>query len=275
MNYKKQYVKLIRNAQNNNLPTLPIDGINKKIYTEKHHIFPKSIFGKNNLIVKLTPKEHFVAHHLLWKYYQKKYGNDDNKTMRMRYAFWSMNHGSKYNFRINLKIYEKLRKDFIDSITGPNHPLFGKYRTEEVRKQISEKHLGKHSGEKNHMFGKKGLNSPNFGKKRIEHSKFMSENNPSKLASVKQKRRQARLGTHLSEETKNKLSKSKIGKYAGKNHPRYKGKLQRIDKKTGEIKEYADTAEAIKDGFEATSISACSNGRRKTHKGFYWRYYNG
>lgn len=37
------------------------------IKTEKHHIFPKSIFGDNDLLVYLTIREHFVVHKLLIK----------------------------------------------------------------------------------------------------------------------------------------------------------------------------------------------------------------
>ena len=31
-------------------------------YCERHHVFPKSVFGKNNRLVLLTAKEHYVAH---------------------------------------------------------------------------------------------------------------------------------------------------------------------------------------------------------------------
>ena len=75
---KKHYIKLVRKAQNRMLQNSE--------YCEKHHIFPKSIFGKNNYIVKLTLREHFVAHLLLWKYYKRKYGNKNQKTIKMVYA---------------------------------------------------------------------------------------------------------------------------------------------------------------------------------------------
>jgi hypothetical protein len=41
MNYLKHYCNLIRKAENR----VPPEG-----YTEKHHTFPKSIFGKNNRV---------------------------------------------------------------------------------------------------------------------------------------------------------------------------------------------------------------------------------
>ena len=59
MNYFRAYQRLIRRAK-----TRAMEGIE---YTEKHHIFPISIFGKNNKTVKLTFREHYIAHLLLMK----------------------------------------------------------------------------------------------------------------------------------------------------------------------------------------------------------------
>ena len=71
MNYEKVYYNLIEKAR--------ARGLNKKVLdykTEKHHIIPKCLNGtddKNNLVL-LTPKEHYVAHHLLIKIYPKNSG---------------------------------------------------------------------------------------------------------------------------------------------------------------------------------------------------------
>lgn len=37
-------------------------------YTEKHHVYPTSIFGKNAYVVPLSAKEHYVCHWLLTKF---------------------------------------------------------------------------------------------------------------------------------------------------------------------------------------------------------------
>lgn len=47
--------------------------------------------------------------------------------------------------------------------------------------------------------------------------------------------------------------------------------IDRIDPKTGEVKEYSSLQEAKKDGFSVNCISHCINGRNETHKGFYWQ----
>ena len=56
MNYLKVYCNLIRKVHQRQV----VEG-----YTEKHHIFPVSIFGKNNKVVLLTGREHYIAHALI------------------------------------------------------------------------------------------------------------------------------------------------------------------------------------------------------------------
>lgn len=92
MNYLKLYIKLIRKAQQRDPKDL------EGIYTERHHIFPKSIFGNNNLLVRLTYKEHVVAHHLIQKACIRRYGFKHNYTIKMNFAlnmFLGMKNRSK------------------------------------------------------------------------------------------------------------------------------------------------------------------------------------
>lgn len=60
MNYKKIYENLIKKAKTRKKEN--------NIY-ERHHIIPKCLGGKNNKenLVYLTPKEHYLAHLLLYK----------------------------------------------------------------------------------------------------------------------------------------------------------------------------------------------------------------
>lgn len=73
MDYGKHYKLLIQKAQNR-----VYDG-----YTEKHHIILRSEGGSDNKsnIVKLTAREHFVAHWLLYR---------ENPTKQRAYAFHLM-----------------------------------------------------------------------------------------------------------------------------------------------------------------------------------------
>lgn len=97
MNYKKIYDKLIEYRIR-----FPVDWT----YFERHHIIPRSMGGsdyKCNL-VKLTAREHFIAHLLLHKIYNTK---------KTAYAIWMMKskshcHDSRY-FKINSKMYERIK----------------------------------------------------------------------------------------------------------------------------------------------------------------------
>ena len=138
MNYLKQYCNLIRKAENRTPP----EG-----YTEKHHTFPKSIFGKNNRIVVLTAREHYIAHALLEKICVKRYGISHWKTYKMIKAHISMKCGKYFNNRL----YESSRVRYGNSIKGENNPFYNKFHTEEAKLKMSKKRSGKN----NCMFGKK------------------------------------------------------------------------------------------------------------------------
>lgn len=97
MNYLKVYCNLIRKAEDRNPP---------RGYTEKHHIFPKSIFGNNNRIVILTAREHYIAHALLEKIYIKRYGLTNCNTIKMTYAHTCMKANGNY---VNSYLYENAR----------------------------------------------------------------------------------------------------------------------------------------------------------------------
>lgn len=170
MNYLKAYCNLIRKAEKRTPP----EG-----YTEKHHTFPKSIFGKNNRIVVLTAREHYIAHVLLEKIYIKRYGIDDVKSQKMLFAHLAMKSHKRY---FNSGLYESCRIKYSNSIRGSNHWFYGKSLTEEHKEKIGVKVRGKNNpmygkpgcvGEKNGMYGSKkfGELNPMYGKKQSEETK--------------------------------------------------------------------------------------------------------
>lgn len=73
---------------------------------ETHHILPKSLGGDNSLenLIKLSPREHFLAHWMLWKAYSNK---------QMTLAFWSMrmNKSKHRSFKITSKVYQSLKEN--------------------------------------------------------------------------------------------------------------------------------------------------------------------
>jgi hypothetical protein len=129
MNYLKVYCNLIRKAENRTPP----DG-----YTEKHHIFPVSIYGKNNRIVVLTAREHYVAHALLEKICVQRYGLGDKRTIKMTYAHTSMVAVNGNNKRYyNSYLYENAKMRMSENIRGENHPFYGRKHTEASKNKMS------------------------------------------------------------------------------------------------------------------------------------------
>ena len=124
MNYLKIYCNLIRKAENRTPP---------ESYTEKHHIFPKSIFGNNNKLVLLTAREHYIAHALLEKIYIKRYGVDHWKTIKMTLAHSGMKGNGGY---VNSYLYEGARKRRSEAMRGNKNGL-GVKRAEKQKQMTS------------------------------------------------------------------------------------------------------------------------------------------
>lgn len=165
MNYQLIYTNLIEKARNR--------GLNKKslnYQTEKHHIIPKCLNGTNDLVnlVLLTPKEHYVAHHLLSKIYPNHVGcfmayrmmciMDSADTHRGKFKisaseFQKMReHYSKFrkNFKYSEESKQKMRKKRknTDNMRKP------KTRTEAlIREQQRRIDMGFFKGKNNPMYG--------------------------------------------------------------------------------------------------------------------------
>ncbi len=241
MNYLKIYCNLIRKAENRTPP----EG-----YTEKHHTFPKSIFGKNSRIVVLTGREHYISHALLEKICIQRYGLKDERTIKMTTAFVLMkNRSEKYNSYLyesskdrlafylrNRIVSEEHRRKNSEANKGENNSnygkrgkdasFYGKSHSEETKRKQSEAKKGKSRTEESRRKqseSTKGKNHYNYGKHHPEETK--------------RKISEARRGQLLSEETKRKISESKKGKYAGENHPNYGKSLSKeTRKKLSELK---------------------------------------
>lgn len=79
---------------------------------ERHHIVPKSLGGSDDKenIVKLTYREHYIAHLLLCKIYKPKGGMDYS---RMLFAFNRMQTGRDGTQVKNSRMFEYFREDYI------------------------------------------------------------------------------------------------------------------------------------------------------------------
>ena len=163
MNYQKIYDNLIQSAQ------LRPDISFLNGYTERHHILPKSMGGNDDAsnLVRLTAREHFVAHHLLWRIHRSE---------ALAYAFWCMcfQKTNGRDYKVNSRFYEKARKEAVSYISehakkriGLKNPFYGKRHSEETRRKISEANKGKKMPDSfiQKLKEKTGSKNPNYGKK--------------------------------------------------------------------------------------------------------------
>jgi len=135
MNYLRVYCNLIRKAENRDC----LEG-----YAENHHTFPISVYGENQRTVKLTAREHYIAHALLEKIFIKRYGEKDKRSIKMIHAFYCMNSANRKNY-YNSFLYESSRDKFIKVMKG-RKPVenigkwnIGKVRSEETKQKIRQK----------------------------------------------------------------------------------------------------------------------------------------
>jgi hypothetical protein len=131
--YKKWYDNIIINAISR--------GWTRKsspVYTEKHHIIPKSLNGTNckKNLVFLTAREHFICHWLLTKMVTDQYKYKMYKALHKM----TQNHSGQRYFSSTQ--YEIARK-YNSICMKENNPS----KRDDVKKKISIAHLGKKATE--------------------------------------------------------------------------------------------------------------------------------
>jgi len=278
MNYLKIYCNLIRKAENRTPP----EG-----YTEKHHTFPKSIFGNNNRVVVLTAREHYIAHTLLERICIKRYGLNHIRTQKMTCAHLAMsckrNPENKY---INSYLYENLKIRYIE-----NHHS----KTPEFKEKMSIFSKNQWTEEKRKEFSKNNpSHRPEVKEKQKnaslkmwteEKKKEYSENNPSHRPEVKEKQKKSALerwnregekermigkNNHFYGRTHTEETKEKIGKYgrehfSGKNNPN--SKTWKITFECGKIIIVECLSVWAKEnGYKYHNLSNVIHGLSKNHK---------
>lgn len=131
---------------------------------ELHHIIPKSYF-KSKLIASytenlalLTPKEHFICHHIL-----SKISNDD----KMIYAFYKMtNSRDQYSYKLTAKEYNYTK---IKNYEKLSLKFKGRVFTDEWKQKLKDAKIG-------HIPWNKGLIMTEGQK--INHKGFIAGHKP-------------------------------------------------------------------------------------------------
>lgn len=120
----------------------------------------------------------------------------------------------------------------------------------EIRKKMSEAT----SGENNHNYGK-----------------HLPEETRNKISNSLKGEKHWNYGKKTSEETRNKISKNHAN-VKGLNSPTL-GMLIERRTKEGKLMDIKYQFEYAEMGFDAAHISSCCKGKRKSHKGFIFKYY--
>ena len=196
----------------------------KSAYKERHHIVPKSEGGSDDAdnVVNLTAREHYIAHLLLAKIY-------DDKKMHCAVIYMQTKAKTqKRNFRFNSHLYEKIREEYGNKVSGKNHWNYGKPPwnkgiplSDEQKEKIRNKLLGRHLSEatkeklrnKTHTDEwKKTMSKKMSGKNNPFYNHTHSEEAKQKMSKAQCGEKNPNYGKHLSEETREKISKANKGK---------------------------------------------------------------
>ncbi len=136
--YTTWYNSIIQKAKSRSFP--------KNVYSERHHIIPKSIGGNDSAdnLVRLTAKEHFICHLLLTKMVE------GNQKRSMYHAAWKMvNQARSYQqrYKVNSHTYSLLKernaKALSESNTGKPSKIKGRIISPEWREKLRQANLGK------------------------------------------------------------------------------------------------------------------------------------
>lgn len=130
--------------------------VDENIYSELHHILPKSLGGTNETcnLIKLTAKEHYIAHLLLTKFI---FGKDRYKVLN---AFFCMNMKSKntINRYSSSRLYQFLKEELSDEKSKFHKKL---WEDEEYKNLMSERaKISWYDGSREYQIERMRNNSP-------------------------------------------------------------------------------------------------------------------
>ena len=131
--YTRIYHSIIENAKSRII----------SVYTENHHIIPKSLDGDNskNNLVKLTAREHFVCHLLLTKMTQS-----DARNKMLSAVFYLTGRGKateRNNVIKTSRLYQKLKEDHAKNVSNQKKGCKQPARTKETKLRLSKSKTGK------------------------------------------------------------------------------------------------------------------------------------
>lgn len=203
--YYQIYQKLIRSAKTKSY---------QNEYAEEHHIVPKSLGGTNHSdnLVKLSAREHFIAHRLLAKF---TVGKDRYK---MICALLRMSHSNQTQRIVpNGRTYEALKKQksqlHSQLFSGHSNPFFGKKHSRETIEKLRSARIKQVERQGDTMTKEARQKLSIAAKGRClsdNHRQKLSESNKKTWANLelRQKASELQKGKIIPDETRKKLSEA-------------------------------------------------------------------
>ena len=247
-----KYIQLIENNKNTK----------QKVYeTEAHHILQKAYFklinkpidNSSNNIVNLFYLDHALAHYYLCYCTTGKLKSAN--FLAFQWIKDSLKNIDIFNISEDQQNnYTEWYKQYRQSISGKNHPMYGKHHSDESKKKISKSRKGKCTGLKNYMY---------------QNHRFAGKNHPM-------------YGKHLSEEVKKKISESEKGKVVSKETRKKLSQAGKGNNNSGKPVKCIETDIIYKSASEAErqtkinrqSIARCCKKEYNTAGNLHWEYVN-
>lgn len=189
-----------------------------------------------------------------------------------------------YNGKLSEETKEKLRNVMKGRYSGENNPFWGKHHTEETIELLSRKgkeHCRDISGEKNPMYKHVFTEEELLRKSLSRKGTHLSEETKQKISLANKKYYENNThhakGTHRTEEQKQHMSEvmsnivkdEKWRKNIGKSHAPFYYVCVETNKT------YYSAGEASRDtNIDRASIARAANGQQQTAGGFHWKKYN-
>jgi hypothetical protein len=160
LNYQEIYRKLIAKRQ---------EYVLSENY-EKHHIIPKTIGGDDSRsnLVKLTPREHYIAHLLLTKIYPKEDG------LKIAWQLMACTRDNFNKVKFSSKMYERLK---FEVRKAHNFFMIGTTKNKCEWRMRSALKAKERTGEKHNLWGFKHSEE---SKLKMSRSRRMGDNNKAK-----------------------------------------------------------------------------------------------
>lgn len=214
--YSKYYYNIIDQAKSRTLAGT--------VYTEKHHIIPKSFGGNNskdNLVI-LTAREHFICHKLLVRMTTGIYRH------KMAHALWRMCNSLKSDYKVTAHTYASARAHHAHIVstvgTGGQFKIGrttwnkGIPRTDEVKAAISKAHTGRKTGRTSETFTdewKANISKANTGKETWNKGVARTGEERAKISATRKQRAADptwNIRPPCSDEKANKIKLANMGK---------------------------------------------------------------